>query len=187
MSERGKRQAEVLSHHLRSISFTSAFSSDLGRVRQTLNPFESFLDCEVSFTPLLRERGFGEIEGKSFEEYQSLLQASGKEHIDFRPRGGENFGDVVARADQFMELLPDSLGQILVLTHGGMVRALLSTMLGRPIQDCLGFPIENTSITRIERHPDKGTLLIETNGTSHISESSERDALGLDVHTKPTT
>ncbi len=182
LSERGERQAEVLARYLRQFSFEKIVASDLGRVRQTLKPYLNGSSPEVQYTPLLRERSFGEIEGKSFREYQEVLSASRVSHTTFRPTDGENFHDVLSRARQFLADLELQPGYCLLVTHGGMVRSLMAALLDKPIEEMLSFPIENTSITVFERSPEQPPKLVERNRTLHIEEASEVSALGLDVH-----
>jgi broad specificity phosphatase PhoE len=76
---------------------------------------------------------------------------------DERPPGGESLADVRARVAPVMDRLCEAhAGQdVVIVAHGGSIRAVLSHALNLSAQQALTFSIKNLSLTRIERHgPD---------------------------------
>src|SRR3954447_18409021 len=66
LNERGMRQAERLADRLQSLGITQIVCSDLLRARMTAAPIAARLGLHVEITPLLQERNFGDLRGKSY-------------------------------------------------------------------------------------------------------------------------
>jgi broad specificity phosphatase PhoE len=73
---------------------------------------------------------------------------------DERPPGGESFSDLVARTRAGMAgIEPAVRGRdVVVVAHGGTIRAALSVALELPPDATLGFAVENCSITRLDHY-----------------------------------
>ncbi|MCK8786810.1 histidine phosphatase family protein [Roseomonas sp. NAR14] len=71
-----------------------------------------------------------------------------------RPPGGESFGDVVGRVGPVLDRLAaeHAGGDVVVVAHGGSIRASLAHALGLTAHQALTFSILNLSVTRLERH-----------------------------------
>jgi broad specificity phosphatase PhoE len=104
-------------------------SSDLQRASETAEIIKRALDVELLKTPLLRERSFGQLEGKT----NSLLTAEnfGIEknlvvNADARIPGGESLNDLLRRVTEFLAWLELNYRgrSVLLVTHSGTVRAL---------------------------------------------------------------
>lgn len=72
-----------------------------------------------------------------------------------RPPGGEAMADVIARVGPVLERLaethPDE--NVVIVGHGGAIRAMVAHALGIGADSALHFAIQNLSLTRLERHP----------------------------------
>jgi broad specificity phosphatase PhoE len=66
---------------------------------------------------------------------------------DARPPGGESFRDVVSRAGLFIDRESAALSpsRLLVVTHGGTVRALQAYASGAPLEGLAWQPVGNCS------------------------------------------
>ena len=74
-----------------------------------------------------------------------------------RPPGGESVDDVRARVGPVMEgLVQSHRGQdVVMIAHGGTIRAALSHALSLNGHQALTFSVRNLSLTRLEKHgPD---------------------------------
>jgi 2,3-bisphosphoglycerate-dependent phosphoglycerate mutase len=116
----------------------------------------------------LRERGFGEWEGRSFEEIQSLIYDSGAQPFDLQPPGGESFRQVWQRLDSVLELILPSNATFAIITHGGTCALLMAKLLRGNIETSRSFRFANTGITELERRPDGMFLMVRYNDTSHL-------------------
>jgi alpha-ribazole phosphatase len=72
-----------------------------------------------------------------------------------RPPGGESMADVLARVGATMERLATAhAGQdLVVVSHGGTIRAAVAHGLGTGPDNALHLSVANLSLTRLERHP----------------------------------
>jgi broad specificity phosphatase PhoE len=108
--------------------------------------------------PDLAEQHQGEWQGVSHERFAELIRHpphpfwphAGEE----KPPGGESFADVVARVGPVLERLADAHPgeDVVVVAHGGSIRAALAHAMGLSAHQALVFSIKNLSLTRIERH-----------------------------------
>ncbi len=71
------------------------------------------------------------------------------------PPGGESMVQVCARVGEALERIADAHdGQdIVVVSHGGAIRAAVAHALGVEAETALRLSVQNLSVTIIERHP----------------------------------
>ena len=131
LSELGTQQARALRAYLdqHSISFDAVYSSDLSRARQTADIVAAGLD--ITNDRRLREKNFGNCQGKPATELQRAAATAGVPVAQFVPTGGETQQEVRDRAgDFFREMcarhLSDDCTRILVTGHGGFMRELIA-------------------------------------------------------------
>jgi len=112
----------------------------------------------LTIEPDLIEQGLGEWQGLSHEAFSALLRL--KPHpfwphaAEEHPPGGEDFAHVVARVGPALERLADANpdGDVVVVAHGGSIRAAVAHAMGLTAHQALLFSIKNLSLTRLERH-----------------------------------
>lgn len=85
------------------------------------------------------------------------------DYVALAPPGGETFGAVQQRAAAFLEELaaapvPND-GPVLVFTHGGTIRALVSYCLEMPLRNAFQLRIDFASLTKIEQQHGRWNLL----------------------------
>lgn len=151
LNERGKQQASCAVASLRQHSFDLILSSDLARALQTAEILGQALGLEIDTTTALRERSFGEFEGRALSE----LPAS-QSGIEYRmvvddqahPPGGESLRELQARAGNFIESLhAERTGErLLLVTHGGTIRALRAYCEGVTMQNLAWDRVRNCSM-----------------------------------------
>jgi probable phosphoglycerate mutase len=94
LSETGRRQAERMALALADDPITAIYASDLTRAWETAHYLGRELGVEVTKEEGLRERGFGDFEGKTFAEIEALLPEQSlrwrKRDPEFAPAGGES-------------------------------------------------------------------------------------------------
>jgi broad specificity phosphatase PhoE len=72
LNQEGKVTARELAQELRKIKFDKVYSSDLLRAKQTAEIIALEHQLEVATTEALRERCFGDFEGKSHDMFKKL-------------------------------------------------------------------------------------------------------------------
>ena len=95
---------------------------------------------------------------------------------------GESFIDLMARVSGTIDrLLADHGGRdIVVVAHGGSIRAAIAHALGLSPEKALGFVIENCSLTRLDHiggasgsHPGADQDAWRVGGINHLPDDSE--------------
>ncbi len=141
LNECGRQQARDLKARWAGLTFDACFASDLQRAFVTADILTSrdlLVDDFVSACSIeditkdarLRDRNYGVLEGASMEEYNN---ASGEQRATIESR--DEFFDRVTAFLNEMQTSLSSLqsGNVLVVTHGGVMRILLSIMFNIPV------------------------------------------------------
>jgi alpha-ribazole phosphatase/probable phosphoglycerate mutase len=151
LSKNGKAQARELAKELDALEFDAVFSSDLRRAKNTLQ--HSLHARHAIFTDKLREKSWGRHEGLSFEE---IIARGEIEYIEFlqwvQALGGESYEEYVLRIEEFFfEFLPSlKKNSILIVTHAGVIRVLLSIINNITLEEAFGIKIENGSLSVLD-------------------------------------
>ncbi len=108
--------------------------------------------------PDFAEQHLGEWQGITHEALPALLRHpahpfwphGGEEH----PPGGESFRTVQARVSAALERIAahEAGRDVVVVAHGGSIRAMLAHAMGLTPDQALVFSVKNLSLTRIEKH-----------------------------------
>jgi broad specificity phosphatase PhoE len=148
----GYRQARALGDSLRGAGIATVVTSDLVRAYDTARVAAEQLGVRIAYAdPGLRERAFGPFEGLTREECDRTYPAAWRAWIEEQraPEGAEGRAVLAARVIAAIGRAADhpagSGGAILVVTHGGSLRAAVGTAL-----EALPPPIANGAIWRIE-------------------------------------
>ena len=149
LAPEGVEQAKALARRLETTHLDLVVTSDLARTDATARAVSD----DVVVDPAWREMDLGEWEGQSFEAVRAahpdLLRAIREgEDIPFGG-SGETFRDFEARVEESFRLLIERVGEgsVLVVTHGGVIDALVGSRLGR-VRGRRTYPIvTNTSLT----------------------------------------
>ncbi len=111
----------------------------------------------------MRERSFGEWEGKGYvqvmNDLESLAEAQGTTRLHVRPPGGESFDDVWRRLDPIVAELKATTESTLVVMHGAAKAVLLARLLDGNLETVRGFRFPNCGLTEFERRHE-GTLVM---------------------------
>lgn len=134
LTEEGRAQAALWREPLAEVPFAAVVSSDLTRCLETAAIVLAGRDLPVRREPRLREIDLGQWEGLTVDEVRERFpgdyERRGHDLVGCRPKGGEGFGDVQARAVAALRDLAAIDGNVLVVAHGGVNRTLLCHALG---------------------------------------------------------
>jgi len=173
LSDEGRRQAGLLGRRIASHRFAGAYSSDLQRAFETATVAGAA--AGVTPQPLrgLREIFLGEWEGLSSEEIAVRYPEAWAKWVkepdwDLVP-GGEGAAAfeqrVAATLDEIAQRHPE--GEVLVVTHGGVIQVALHRIVGKSSRGIFLFKIQNASITLIERR-DGREVVAGVNDVAHL-------------------
>ncbi|HEX9100167.1 MAG TPA: histidine phosphatase family protein [Candidatus Dormibacteraeota bacterium] len=173
LSLEGRRQAERVGRRLAGRRFVGFFSSDLRRAFETAQVIGAVTGGSPNPTAGLREIFLGEWEGLNTQELakrfpEAWARWTEEPSWDVVP-GGEGAvafeSRVVAEIDSI--LARHEHGDVLVVTHGGVIQVALHRIVGRPNHGLFPFRIENASISVIEKR--NGRFVVSgVNDTSHL-------------------
>lgn len=170
----GMRQADALGEYVRSnLKIDRVVSSDLKRCTQTADaiglPYET--------DERLREFNAGELMGMNWQEVEASFPDVAVDILSSRswtrrPAGESRF-DTAARAAEFVHEtgMMKSADDIALVSHGGLIRAMMCVLLDMPLAYASKFHIMNTGITTVRQHLGNrdADLTIETmNFTGHL-------------------
>jgi broad specificity phosphatase PhoE len=176
LAKEGHRQAELLGKRLVSFQIDSLYSSDLIRAVQTAEIVNQFIHQQHIIRDNIREISFGDMEGKSVEyisqHYKDFKTEQMRLLHDVPYPGGECGMDVYNRAIVTIdEIIHSDKENIAVVTHGGVIRALLAGLLGMEMckRFLFGISLENTSITQLIYEKDENRFYLQRfNDYSHL-------------------
>ncbi len=113
---------------------TRIVSSDLLRCRQTTEILNEGRNLEVTYDARLRERDFGSLSGKSFDDpvFSKEFWATDRaQKYDYRPYGGESVEDVLTRLSACIEEVREKGGKPLLVTSAGIILLLQNRLYGK--------------------------------------------------------
>lgn len=131
LSALGREQAVALGRYLRDTQFNSVFCSDLARTRETA-ALAGYTAAQPD--PSWREFDVGNWSGCLIDdliasENQAYFRWRSGEHT---PPGGESWSVFEARLRASLARLSSIPGEVLVVTHSGVIRAIMKIILGVP-------------------------------------------------------
>ena len=173
MSDKGREQARLAGRRLFTTAIDAAYSSDQSRARETAEIILEGRDIPLQAIPELRERSHGVFEGLTAKErrerYPEMFAASVLNNLDFAPTGGETFRQtnrrMAAWAQDFQHAHLDKT--VLVVGHGGTLRAAILGWLDLPDHTTFRFVMANCGLSIIDTYPDNAVLRLY-NDTSHL-------------------
>ncbi|WP_367566140.1 histidine phosphatase family protein [Lacrimispora sp.] len=176
LSEEGRRQSALVGKRLEDGNIDAVYSSSLIRAVETAREANHFWNAPHIIRPELKEISFGEMEGLSDHEiavrFAGFKKEQEKLETDLPYPGGECAGDVIRRAmPVFEEIAESSYENVAVVTHGGVIRAMVTAFLHMEPKDyrILGNSLENSSITEVRWKKEPGRFFVERfNDYAHL-------------------
>lgn len=174
VTELGRRQIAALAERFRDVHIDAVYSSDLSRTRMTAGAILKYHDLPLHTSRALRELDLGPWEGKFFgdlkksepEALRTFVLDMGSWRID----GAETCRDATERIYPcFLEIARENDGKtVAVVSHGAVMRCLLSRCLGVGLGDTDALPIStNTGVTHL--FYDNGVFTVDYLGdASHL-------------------
>ena len=175
LSANGRWQAERLAEALRDEPIKAIYASDLTRAWETAQYVGQVHSLPVIKEIGLRERDFGDFEGKTFAEIEMLLPEQSmrwrKRDPDFYPAGGESLVTLRARVMEAAERLAAQHPgeQIALVGHGGVMDVLYRAATRLDIQAPRTWTLGNAAINRLLWTPE-GFTLVGWADTQHLDE-----------------
>ena len=178
LTKNGINQACKLAKELKNIKFDKTFSSDRIRAKRTAQIIALEHKLAIVTTKLLRERNFGNYQGKKWTIYERELKNLRKkrnnlpkqERFKFKLQDNiESDEEIVSRLIIFLRetaiIYPGK--KILVVCHGGLMRTFLIHLGFDEYEELPGGSIDNT-----------GYAVVESDGVDFFV----KETSGIDIH-----
>ena len=168
LTEVGLAQAEALAARLATEALDALHSSDLGRTRQTADPIVAATGLAPVFDSGLRERNYGDWEGRTFEEIKRDFPEQYERFVRRDPHATAPAGE---SAVQFQDRVVAALTRlarghggrcVAVVTHGGVLGVMYRHAMGLGLDAPRDYSIANASINRL--HFDGSSWRVESWG-----------------------
>ncbi len=173
LTEKGLQQAKRLALRLKDRKFDYIYSSPLERALNTARAVNEYHNLKIRTVDNIKEIHFGDWENLSGEELEKLypdyIERWGKGCATYSAPGGESLEAAYARINPWFEgLIKDNpKGNILVVSHAGAIRAIISHLVGRGIEGHRNYMVKNCSISTINVC-DGFPVLTGLNDISHL-------------------
>ena len=176
LSPRGQVQAAALAERLAAQRVAAILSSDLPRARLTAEAVAARCALPLRTSALLQERNFGALRGQPYDGlgFDPLVMPDA-------PPGGESAAEFEQRVlAAFADMLQGHAGldgDLVVVTHGLLIRTLLATALRLPAASLRDLHLGNTSVSIFDAAPPHELHLL--NCTRHLDVAQGDDAHAL--------
>lgn len=173
LTEKGKEQAQSLADMLKGEPLNVIYSSPQVRaVATALEIVKNHPTIEVLRDPRLRELELGVFDGLMPEEakrmYSDAYSRREQDKFGFRIPSGESYADLVVRVRPFVDEVLGLYenGNVCVVGHQGINRALLSCLLGDaiPKEHVPFLVIPHDSYIRVTKTPTQAEALVVSKG-----------------------
>jgi len=170
LNETGRVQIQKTAKVLLKYKPTALYSSKAPRATKSAEIISKV--CKVSAKTItgLQERNWGDYSGKSWSEITKLIEKmTPEETYTFVPPNGESWKSFTTRLKKAInQLIARHKGEtMVVITHGGVIRALLPHLLDIPEEERFKYKPVNASITIFE-HAHNRFKKINVNDFSHL-------------------
>ncbi|MFH0890413.1 MAG: histidine phosphatase family protein [Candidatus Liptonbacteria bacterium] len=166
----GIKQIKKTAEKLKGYSPSRVYSSKEARSIQSGELIAKELSMELESVDGMQERDWGELSNQPWSEIQKILDPMNlEERYDYVPPGGESWRQFEERLIKALSLIIENCRDetVVVVTHGGAIRALMPFLIGAPKEESFKHDPDNASITVFNQND--GTLVLETlSNTSHL-------------------
>ena len=180
LNDTGVWQARQLARALAAEPIAAIYASDLQRAHATAQAVAEATGAPLLAEPGLRERSFGELQGRTFAQIEAELPEQAlrwrKRDPHFAPEGGESLTVLRERIHATTHrLAAQHVGGLVVLVaHGGVLDVLYRLATGQELQAPRTWLLTNTAINRLLWTP-YGLTLVGWADTQHLETEASRD------------
>lgn len=149
VSDNFQVEQHILAEKLAHIQFDAIYASPLQRCTKLAHALSK---GPVKLDARLKELNFGDWEMQAWEAIpREALEPWAENYAHLSPPNGESFIQLNARCKGFIEEVSGhSQGKsVALITHGGVIRAMLAEALNMPLKGLFRFVIDYASVTQI--------------------------------------
>ena len=180
LNDTGRWQARQLARALANEPIAAIYASDLQRAHATAQEVADATGAPLVADPGLRERSFGELQGRTFVQIEADLPEQAlrwrKRDPDFAPEGGESLTALRERiaATTHRRAAQHMGGLVLLVAHGGVLDVLYRLATGQALQAPRTWLLTNAAINRLLWTP-QGLSLVGWADAQHLESNNDSD------------
>lgn len=170
LNDTGRSQASRLAalaveHDVRAI-----FASPEKRAIETARIVGQPLGLKPTVITDLRERNWGDWNGEPWSEIEAKIKDKTlNDRYTFVPPHGESWEQMEQRLKRAVDKVAQSaIGNVMIVTHGGALRAIVPVLKREGLARSLGYNFENASVTSFSYSPPEAYKLLGENDTTHL-------------------
>lgn len=139
LTKKGREQAQIIGEklkkqHKKNNPFEIIYSSSLRRAEQTAIELAKKLKVPIEKTELMKERGYGKLEGKPLNLLPEGFVGIDANENGFSGKGVESFKDIRKRIKRFLKILKSKRHKkIIVVGHAEINNYFLNILLGEKL------------------------------------------------------
>jgi probable phosphoglycerate mutase len=175
LTPEGIKQAKLARNYLKNVLISGIYSSPMKRTMQTAKIISEGTNLEINILEGLKELNFGKWEGLKFEEinekYRNDYQKWLSDPYNCPPTDGESFVELIKRSQLEIKKIASSVpdnSNVAVITHGGVILALLVDWLKIPPQ-CWRSLIQRQGAINVVVMDGEFPYISSINYTGHIN------------------
>ena len=156
LSETGTLQREKVADYLKDTNIDKIYTTPFKRTKETIEKLAETKNIKVEESSQLNEINFGDFEGLSFKDIENNHPEEVKKMIKagytYKYPNGESLEDTFVRVKKEIDNIINNNenSTILICSHGGTIRNIISYLLSGDYKYHWNFKIDNGSITEIE-------------------------------------
>ncbi len=154
LSMKGLIQAEYWKKRLSALSFEKVYSSDLLRTKKTAKIISNHSKNKIILSKKLREINLGNWEGKLVSEirlkFPDEWKKRGEDIAYYRTEKGECFSDLQNRVLPYFKKLVTNKKNLLIVTHAGVIRVILSNIMDIPLKDLFTIKLNYGALNKLK-------------------------------------
>ncbi len=156
LSEVGQLQAKKITNYLKDEKIDKIYATPFSRTINTIKELADLKNIEVQENNKLNEINFGDFESITFDEIKEKYPKEVEKMINqgnsYKYPNGESLEETFERVkDEIDKILQESQDStVLICSHGGTIRNIISYLLSKDSKYHWNFKIDNGSITEIE-------------------------------------
>lgn len=157
VSAQFEQERQTLQIKLANFNFDAVYSSPLQRCHKLAralcaDPSLGLAVDDIQLDSRLQELSFGDWELSPWDAIpRDVFDLWANDYANLAPPNGETFTELHARTQSFVsDVGSHSHGEnILVVTHGGVIRSMLAEVLNLPLKGLFRIGIDHASVTQI--------------------------------------
>ncbi len=156
LSGKGKLQAIKIAQYLKDENIDKIYTTPFSRTKETVKELAEIKNIQIEETNQLNEINFGDFEGLPFnaikEKWPEEVEKMINKGFEYKYPNGESLVDTFTRVRSEVKKIisENDNSTVLICSHGGTIRNIISYLLCDDYKHHWNFRIDNGSITEIE-------------------------------------